>query len=208
MQGEATIASCVVFHRGAPAKMFYRRFNIKDVKHGDDYAALNQAVTRHYLRLKSLGKAMPDVLFIDGGKGQLHQVMLALEELQLTDIKVVAIAKGEGRKPGLERLFIAGRDLPLSLPTDSPALHLIQQIRDEAHRFAISAHRKKRGKTRVTSVLQTIPGIGEQRRRALLHHFGGLQEIHKASAQELAKVPGISPALAEQIYTFLREKNG
>ncbi len=202
--GEETVASCVCFERGAPHKMRYRRFIIRGVTAGDDYAALTQAISRHYLRLKTRNGILPNLLLIDGGKGQLSAVMAALEELQLTQMCVLAVAKGPERKAGLEKLFMPGR-AELHLAPDSPALHLIQAIRDEAHRFAITGHRNRQAKKRVTSPLQKITGIGEQRRRALLQYFGGLQEITQASAEEIAKVPGISLKLAKSIYKMLHE---
>lgn len=201
--GEATVASCVVFDSNGPAKNEYRRFNIKEITPGDDYAALRQALLRRYTRLKETDQPLPDILFIDGGKGQLHQAEKVLEELQVTGIVLIGIAKGPGRKPGLETLFIAGKLTPLSLPFDSEALHLIQQIRDEAHRFAITGHRQQRAKARVTSVLQQIPGIGPKRRRELLQRFGGLQEVMNASTEDIAKIPGISHSLAKRIYDTL-----
>lgn len=205
-QGEATVASCVTFLHGAPAKKYYKRFNIQDVTPGDDYAALYQAVFRHFKRLQMQGQQLPNLLLIDGGLGQLSSAMRALEELQLTQIQVVAVAKGVERKAGEEKLFLMDNPYPLELPNDAPALHLIQQIRDEAHRFAIQAHRKKRAAKRTTSILQTIPGIGPLRRRALLQHFGGLQEIMQASPDEIAKVSGISAQLGEEIYQRLRQR--
>jgi excinuclease ABC subunit C len=215
--GEATVASCVVFNTEGPVKSDYRRFNIKDITPGDDYAAMRQALTRRYIRLKKDLKnedsKFPDILFIDGGKGQLSQAEAVLEELQITGILLVGIAKGEDRKPGLETLFISGaiaesgegraKPRAYNLPSDSLALHLIQQIRDEAHRFAITGHRQQRAKKRTTSTLESIPGVGATRRRELLRHFGGLSEIKRASIEELAKVPGINQALAERIYEAL-----
>lgn len=201
--GEATVASCVVFNDEGPLKKDYRRFNIEGIKEGDDYAALRQALTRRYTRLKTGEGELPDILFIDGGKGQLHQAEIVLEELQVTGVVLVAIAKGEGRKPGLETLFISTKEQPLQLSHDSLALHLIQQIRDEAHRFAITAHRKKRGKTRSRSSLEDIPGIGAKRRKLLLQQFGGIQELKRASVEDIAQVPGISFSLAQSIYDAL-----
>lgn len=203
--GEATVASCVVFNSEGPLKKDYRRFNITGITQGDDYAALRQALTRRYTRIKTGEGELPDILFIDGGKGQLTQAETVLEELQVSGVMLVAIAKGEERKPGLETLFISGSQQPLHLPPNSLALHLIQQIRDEAHRFAITAHRKKRGKTRTRSVLEDIPGIGAKRRKELLHQFGGLQELLRASVEDIAKVPGISLSLAQKIYDSLHD---
>lgn len=201
--GEATVASCVVFDLNGPLKSDYRRFNIEGITEGDDYAAMKQALTRRYTRIKSGEGKLPDILFIDGGKGQLHQAEKVFEELQMDGVMLVGIAKGEGRKPGLETLIISGQAGELNLPEDSPALHLIQQIRDEAHRFAITGHRGRRAKKRSESPLEEIPGIGPKRRRDLLRHFGGWQEIMRASAEELGKVPGIGPAKAQEIYAHL-----
>lgn len=204
--GEATVASCVVFDKEGPHKEDYRRYNIKDITPGDDYAALYQALMRRYKAIQSHDKPLPDVVIIDGGKGQLHQVEKVFTELQITGVTLMSVAKGPGRKAGLETLFITHGDKEgFQLDSTSPALHLIQHIRDEAHRFAITAHRQQRGKKRTHSSLEGIPGVGAKRRRALLQHFGGLQEIKKNSATELAKVPGISKALAETIYHALHD---
>lgn len=200
--GEATVASCVVFDQQGPLKADYRRFNIDGITAGDDYAAMNQALMRRYTKLKKGEAKLPDILFIDGGKGQLRQAEEVLEELQINDVILIGIAKGRSRKPGLETLFIAGQDGEIHLPPDSPALHLIQQIRDEAHRFAITGHRARRGKARQTSTLEDIEGVGQKRRQALLKHFGGLQGVKQASVEELAKVPGISPKLAQVVFEF------
>jgi excinuclease ABC subunit C len=201
--GEAAVASCVVFGPEGAQKTDYRRFNIEGIEPGDDYAGLGQALTRRYSRLKKGEGVLPDVLFVDGGRGQLARAVEVLEELQVEGVQVVAIAKGPSRKPGMEQLFLAGHRRPLILPRDSSALHLVQQIRDEAHRFAIAGHRHKRGKARRTSLLEDIPGLGPKRRRALLKAFGGLREISAAGADDLARVPGISRALAERIYETL-----
>ncbi len=201
--GEATVASCVVFDINGPAKQHYRRFNIHDITPGDDYAAMKQALLRRYTKLKSKEEYMPDVLFIDGGKGQLSQARAVLEECQVSSVLLVGIAKGEGRKPGLETLFVGDDNKVLNPPPHSPALHLIQQIRDEAHRFAITGHRNRRDKRRKTSPLQSIPGIGPKRRQQLLQQFGGLQALKAASIDELATVPGISRPLAEKIHKAL-----
>lgn len=205
-QGEATVASCVVFNREGPYKESYRRYNITDVEPGDDYASLYQALTRRYRRiLASKTVNLPEVVIIDGGKGQLHQAEKVFAELDIHGVLLMSIAKGPGRKPGLETLFIQHKEEGIQLDSTSPALHLIQYIRDEAHRFAITAHRQKRGKQRTQSSLETIEGVGPKRRRALLQYFGGIQEIKKNSASELAKVPGVSKALAEKIYCALHE---
>lgn len=202
-QGEATVASCVVFDEGGPRKKDYRHFNIEGVTPGDDYAAMLQALLRRYTAVKTHEGQLPDVLIIDGGKGQLAQAEKVLEELQIAGVAIVAIAKGPTRKPGLETLFMAGRAMPLVAKPDSLALHLIQQIRDEAHRFAITGHRGRRAKKRHTSILENIPGIGAKRRRELLRHFGGLQELKRASIEDIAKVTGINKELAERIYQAL-----
>lgn len=204
--GESTVASCVVFDDSGPLKADYRRFNISDIKAGDDYAAMQQALKRRYKRLKAGESKLPDILFIDGGKGQLRMAEDVLGELEIKDVLLVGVAKGVTRKAGLESLFMAGRSDEIVLPPDSPALHLIQHIRDEAHRFAITSHRQARGKTRRTSPLESIPGVGPKRRRELLTFFGGIQEIERASTEEIAKVPGISKTMAEEIYAALRNE--
>jgi excinuclease ABC subunit C len=198
--GEATVASCVVFDTNGPLKSDYRRFNITDITPGDDYAAMKQALQRRYRRLKEGEARLPDILFIDGGKGQLSQASDVLEELQITGVQLVGIAKGPDRKPGLETLYLSGQGTELILPADSRALHLIQQIRDEAHRFAITGHRQRRQRKRSTSPLEVIPGLGPKRRQRLLKQFGGLQEVARAGVEDLARVSGISARLAQQIY--------
>jgi excinuclease ABC subunit C len=198
--GEGTVASCVIFDTEGARKSDYRRFNIEGIEGGDDYGAMRQALTRRYTRLKKGEGLVPDVLFIDGGKGQLHEAEKVLEELQVEGVLPVGVAKGPTRRPGLEQLFLSGRDAPLILPADSPALHLIQQIRDEAHRFAITGHRQRRAKARNTSPLEEIPGLGPKRRQALLKHFGGLQGVTRAGVEDLTSVPGISRELATRIY--------
>jgi excinuclease ABC subunit C len=202
--GEKAVASCVVFNEEGPLKSAYRKFNIDGITPGDDYAAIKQAVSRRYARVKSGEVQMPDVLFIDGGKGQLGAALEALEELQVESLRVVAIAKGPTRKPGLEQLILPEREHPLTLPPDSPALHLIQRIRDEAHRFAVAGHRARREKARVTSGLEAIEGLGPSRRRALLKNLGGLAQVKRADVDQLAKVEGISRRLAERIYAHFR----
>lgn len=200
-RGEATVASCVVFGLDGPIKSDYRRFNIKDVTPGDDYAAMRQALSRRYSRLKSNEGTMPDVLFIDGGRGQVNEAISVLEELQLQDdIIVVGITKGEGRRPEFDSLTLSHPPRPVKLPPHHLALHLAQQIRDEAHRFAIGGHRQRRAKTRTTSPLQSIPGLGPKRRQQVLIHFGGLRGVTRAGTDELSKVPGISKQMAEKIY--------
>ncbi len=199
-QGESTVASCVVFGAEGPLKADYRRFNIRDVEPGDDYAAMKQALERRYKRLQKGEAPLPDVLFVDGGKGQLSQAVEVFEDLQIEGVQIVGVAKGPGRRPGLEQLFLPGQKRPLILPADSAALHLIQQIRDEAHRFAITGHRGQRAKTRRTSRLEDIPGLGPKKRKDLLRQFGGLQGVIKAGVDDLLQVPGISKRLAELIY--------
>jgi len=200
--GEATVASCVVFDRNGPLKSDYRRFNIDGITPGDDYAAMSQALLRRYTRVKKGEGMLPDILFIDGGKGQLSQAETILERLQITGVILVGVAKGPGRKAGLETLFLSGGG-EVEMAPDNPGLHLIQHIRDESHRFAITAHRQRRGKKRNESVLEHIAGVGPKRRRALLRHFGGSQRVESASTEELAKVEGISQTMAEQIYATL-----
>ena len=203
--GEATVASCVVFDDQGPVKSDYRRFNIEGVPAGDDYAAIKQAITRRYLRLKTEEAKLPDILLIDGGKGQLHQAEVVLEELQISGLPILAIAKGRERKPGLETLFLAGCEPALPQPENPLVLHIIQQIRDEAHRFAITGHRAKIEKRQKTSILENIDGIGAKRRRDLLNYFGGLQALKNASIADIAKVKGISLALAERIHRQLNQ---
>ncbi len=199
-RGEATVAACVVFDTAGPRKSDYRRFNIRDITPGDDYAAMHQALTRRYRRLKAGEAPLPDVLFIDGGKGQVQQARDVLEELGIDGVTLVGVAKGPDRKPGYETLYLSGPDTEIILPTDSRALHLIQQIRDEAHRFAITGHRQRRQRRRTTSPLEAIPGLGPKRRQQLLKQFGGLQEVARAGVEDLRRVPGISTRLARQIY--------
>jgi excinuclease ABC subunit C len=199
-QGESTVASCVVFGMEGPIKSDYRRFNIQDIQPGDDYAAMEQALSRRYTRLVKGEGRLPDLLFIDGGKGQIGAAHRVLEELQVTDVLIIGIAKGPERKPGLETLHVPGRTRPVSLAADSPALHLIQQIRDEAHRFAITGHRQRRARSRKTSPLEQIDGIGPKRRQLLLKQLGGLREVARAGVDDLQAVKGINRTLAQQIY--------
>lgn len=204
-QGEQTVASCVVFTDKGVTKSDYRRYNITGITPGDDYAAMRQAISRRYKRvLKEEGK-LPDVLLIDGGKGQLSSAAEIMNELQIKEVLLVGVAKGEGRKPGLETLFLEGQSVGIKLAANSPSMHLVQQIRDEAHRFAITGHRARRGKAQTQSILQEIPGIGAKRRQSLLKHFGGLQGIQQAGIKDLHKVPGINEDLAEKIYHYVRK---
>lgn len=200
--GEATVASCVVFDTNGPLKSDYRRFNIDGITPGDDYAAMSQALKRRYTRIKKGEGVLPDILFIDGGKGQLHEAEKIMEELQIIGVTLVGVAKGPTRKAGLESLFVS-EGAEIHLPPDNPGLHLIQHIRDESHRFAITAHRNRRGKKRTKSILETINGVGPKRRRALLRHFGGSKQVQGASMDELARVESISEKLAEHIYATL-----
>ena len=201
--GEATVASCVVFDHNGPLKTDYRRFNIEGVTPGDDYAAMHQALTRRFSRLKKGEGKKPDILFIDGGKGQVTQAVEVLKTLQIYDIQVIGIAKGTGRKPGLETLINPDTNQEIVMSPDSPGLHLIQHIRDESHRFAITGHRARRGKARQRSKLEDIAGVGPKRRRELLKHFGSIPSIESSSVEEIKKVSSISTALAEDIYAAL-----
>jgi len=198
--GESTVASCVVFDANGPVKSDYRRFNIEGIEPGDDYGAMTQALTRRYRRVKEGEGRLPDLLLIDGGKGQLSAAETVMQELQVAGVRLVAVAKGRSRKPGKEQLFLSGSRRPTILPPASPGLHLIQQIRDEAHRFAIAGHRLRRGRARTTSALERIPGIGGKRRQTLLKNFGGLREIARAGVEDLARIPGISQDLAQKIH--------
>ena len=204
--GERTVGACVVFDQNGALKQEYRRFNITDITAGDDYAAIGQALERRYTRVKSEDGKIPDVLFIDGGKGQTREAQKVLQKLNLHDVTIVGIAKGVARKPGLETLIHGNLGIEIKPAADSPALHLIQQIRDEAHRFAICGHRRQRDKARRQSPLEDISGLGPKRRQSLLRYFGGLQGVRRASIEELGKVPGISLNLAESVYRTLHEE--
>ena len=201
--GEATVASCVVFDKGAMQNSEYRRYNITDITPGDDYAAMRSVLTRRYTKIAAGEGKLPDLIFIDGGKGQLGVAVEVMQDVGLPDMMLVGIAKGEERKPGLEQLIFPDREQALRLEKDNPGLHLLQEIRDEAHRFAITGHRGRRGKARTKSSLEEIGGVGAKRRQKLLTRFGGLSGVLKASVDELAQVEGISPALAEKIYQEL-----
>jgi excinuclease ABC subunit C len=203
--GEATVASCVVYDRQQMQKAEYRRFNIRDITPGDDYAAMRQVLERRYARVTAESGKVPDLVLIDGGKGQVGVARAALADLGLHQVAVVGVAKGPERKPGMEELIIESEARSLQLAPSHPGLHLIQQIRDEAHRFAIVGHRARRGKSRTTSMLNEIPGIGARRRQALIEHFGGLRGVQAAAIDDIAKVEGISRPLAERIYRHLHE---
>lgn len=198
--GESAIASCVVFGAEGPLKNDYRRFNLKGLAPGDDYAGMRQAVGRHFARVQRGEGEMPDLLLIDGGAGQLQAAHEALAALGIAGLVTVGVAKGADRRAGQERLFLAGREPPLILGADSPALRLIQRVRDEAHRFAIAGHRKARARSRLESLLEEIPGLGPAKRREILRSFGGLQGVRQASVEDLATVRGIGRPLAELIY--------
>jgi excinuclease ABC subunit C len=201
--GESAVASCVVFGAEGPVKADYRRFNIEGIAPGDDYGAMRQALTRRYRRVKRGEAALPDLLMIDGGPGQLSEVAAVLAALEIDNVPIVGIAKGADRRVGQERLFLEGQDVPTILPADSPALHLVQRIRDEAHRFAITGHRQRRARTRRESVLESVPGLGPRKRRELLRQFGGLQGVTRAGIDDLTKVRGISRRLAQAIFETL-----
>jgi excinuclease ABC subunit C len=201
--GESTVASCVVFGPEGPLKSDYRRFNIEGLAPGDDYGAMKQALERRYARVKRGEVALPDVLLIDGGPGQLAQAQTVLADLQLEGVTLIGVAKGADRRAGQERLFLAQQDTPTILAPDSPVLHLIQRIRDEAHRFAITGHRQRRAKSRRESLLETIPGLGPRKRRELLRHFGGWQGVARASVNDLGNARGIGPQLAQAIFDAL-----
>ena len=199
--GAETVASCVVFGASGPLKSGYRRFNIVGVEAGDDYAAMRQVLERRFRQVPEAGNK-PDIVLIDGGRGQLAEASAVLAERGVEGIVLVGVAKGQGRRPGRETLFVAGRERALRLPPDSAALHLVQQVRDEAHRFALAGHRGRRQKAQRQSPLESIEGLGPRRRQALLRHFGGLQAVSKAGVEELARVKGISRQLAERVYVM------
>ena len=202
-QGEATVASCVVYAGNGMKKADYRRYNIRDIQPGDDYAAMRQVITRRYEKIPMGDGVAPDLILIDGGKGQISSAHAALADLGLAHLAMIGVAKGEGRKPGLESLIFPDGREPLQLDPQHPALHLIQEIRDEAHRFAITGHRAKRSKARKTSTLESLPGIGPARRKALVSRFGGLAGVLQASIEQLTQVPGISREQAEKIHAAL-----
>jgi excinuclease ABC subunit C len=201
--GEATVGSCVVFDKGDMQNSEYRRYNITGITPGDDYAAMRDVLTRRYKKVAAGEGVRPDLVFIDGGKGQLGVAVDVMQEVGLEDVLLVGIAKGEERRPGLETMIFSDTGEMLNLEKDNQGLHLLQQIRDESHRFAITGHRAKRAKARITSSLEDIEGVGAKRRKALLTRFGGLEGVKGASIDELALVDGISPILAEKIYGLL-----
>jgi excinuclease ABC subunit C len=201
--GEATVASCVVYDNFAMRNNEYRRYNIEGITPGDDYAAMREALTRRYQKVVSGEGQLPDLILIDGGKGQVAAAQEALQELGISDANLLGVAKGEERKPGLEQLISPLFEKPLQLPSEHAALHLIQQIRDEAHRFAIQGHRGRRAKARTSSTLENIEGVGAKRRQQLLGRFGGLKGVLTASIEELQQTEGISRKLAEKIYKEL-----
>ena len=204
-QGEAAMGSCVVFDANGAARDQYRRFYLRDIRPGDYYAGMDHIVRRRLRGGASADMAVPDVLLIDGGRGQLNMAVNVLNELSLGSVRVVGVAKGSGRKPGRERLYLSGRRSPVVLDPTSMALHVVQQMRDEAHRFAISGHRAKRGRVRTTSPLEGIPGVGAIRRRALLRHFGGLRQVRSAGIDDLLRVSGISRPIAQRVYDYLHQ---
>lgn len=199
-QGEKTVASCVVFDRDGPVKSAYRRFNIEGITPGDDYAAIHQAVSRRFKRIKQGEHEAPDILFIDGGKGQVHEAQKALAELDINSVMIVGVSKGPDRKPGMEKLILVDQNQPLAIDPGAAGLLLIQHIRDEAHRFAITGHRQRLGKAKKRSTLESIEGLGPKRRQLLLKQFGGLQGVTQAGVDALSSIDGISRPLAQRIY--------
>ena len=198
--GERTVAACVVFDGEGPRTSDYRLFNIEDITPGDDFAAMHQALSRRYTRIKEGDYPSPDLLLIDGGRGQLARVEDVLQELAISGVTLVGISKGPARRPGTERLWLSDCSGAVILPADSPGMHLIQQIRDEAHRFAITGHRRRRAKARTRSVLEEIAGVGPKRRQRLLRQFGGIQGVARAGVEDISRIEGISRTLAQQIY--------
>lgn len=203
--GEEIVASCVVFDHNGPLRAEYRRFNICDITPGDDYAAMEQVLMRRYAKVIEQGGVLPDLVVIDGGKGQLTQAFKVMEALRVSEVNLLGVAKGPSRKPGLEQLFLNHNKVPIPIRSDAPALHLIQHIRDEAHRFALAGHRGRRAKKRNVSPLENIAGVGAKKRRDLINHFGGLQELMSASEEELSKIPGVGSRLAASIYNALHD---
>lgn len=207
-QGQQTVASCVVFNTEGALKSAYRRFNIEGITLGDDYAAIYQAVSRRFRRIKQGEYPVPDILFIDGGKGQVEQARKAVSETGLNNVMIVGVSKGPDRKAGMEKLILVDQQQPLPLTTGASALLLIQQIRDEAHRFAITGHRQRRNKAKTQSTLEEIAGLGPKRRQSLLKQFGGLQGIARAGVDALCSVEGISQPLAQRIYDTFHSQDG
>jgi excinuclease ABC subunit C len=207
-QGDQTVASCVVFNQEGPLKSAYRRFNITGITAGDDYAAMQQAISRRFKRLQQGEHPAPDLLFIDGGKGQVNAAQKALTELGINNVMIVGVSKGPDRKAGMEKIMLAGQDQPLDSQPGMSGLLLIQHIRDEAHRFAITGHRQRRGKSKQRSILEDIAGLGSKRRQSLLKQFGGLQGIAQASVDALCSINGISKPLAQRIYELFHHQDG
>jgi len=207
-QGDQTVASCVVFDREGPVKAAYRRFNIEGITPGDDYAAMYQAVSRRFRRLKKGEHQAPDILLIDGGKGQVSQAQKALDECAVNNVMIVGVSKGPDRKAGMEKLILVDQQQPLDVTPGASALLLIQHIRDEAHRFAITGHRQRRAKAKRESVLESITGLGPKRRQLLLKQFGGLQGVSNAGVEALAGIDGISRQLAQRIYDNFHQQDG
>jgi excinuclease ABC subunit C len=201
--GEGTVASCVVFGPHGAQKRDYRRYNIEGVTPGDDYGAMHQALARHAVRIASGERPRPDLLLIDGGQGQVEAAVQALLEAGVEGLAVVGVAKGADRRPGQERLYLPADPTPIALEADSAALHFIQRVRDEAHRFAITGHRRRRARRYRESILETVPGLGPARRRAILTHFGGLQGVLRAAVADLEKVAGVGASMARSIYDHL-----
>ena len=200
IQGEYTVASCVVFDREGPVKSSYRRFNIEGITPGDDYAAIYQAVSRRFKRLVNGEHEAPDILFIDGGKGQVNEAEKALAELMVNNVMIVGVSKGPDRKAGMEKMILPGQEKEIDVTPGASGLLLIQHIRDEAHRFAITGHRARRAKAKKESVLEAIAGLGPKRRQILLKQFGGLQGVSRAGVDALCSIEGISRQLAQRVY--------
>ena len=199
--GEKTVGACVVFDHNGPVKSDYRRYNISGIEPGDDYAAMEQVLTRRYKKVLENDGRIPDLVIIDGGKGQLGVARKVFEELQILDsVVLMGVSKGPERKAGEEQFHLVGAAAPFQPAGTSPVSHLVQRIRDEAHRFAVTGHRLRRGRARNQSALEQIPGIGDKRRRNLLRYFGGIREIKRAGVENIAKVPGISLNLAQRIF--------
>ena len=203
--GEGTVASCVVYGIEGAVKSGYRRYNIEGVGAGDDYGAMRQVIERRYTRVRKEEGILPDLILIDGGAGQVNAAAEIMKELQLVDIPMLGIAKGPSRKPGLEKFILSGSGRPINIAPGSPVMHLLQEIRDEAHRFAITGHRRRRGNSRKQSHLEQIEGIGSKRRQQLIRHFGGIQGVERAGIEDLVKVPGINKNLANKIYYTLHQ---